>query len=336
MARPSEEFLLAWSSLTASDQAYGWQIIALPSAGPVEVGAGRRSPDDAEAVILKFPSVRLSSGERLPEGQGFAVERTAPAGPDQLCLALTRRTTGSMELFTAMACDVLGALDEFVLTGASETRLLRVLLGRVGAWQEFMRKGSPMPGPEAEIGLTGELLLLQALLDAGLSPTAVVEAWVGPLDGVQDFQLGTGAIEVKSTLSTTGFPARIGSLDQLDDSIRQPLFVVAMRLRQADSGRRLPEVVAAIRDALKDHPEAVRIFGDRLVATGYFDTHAAEYVRQFIILEVRVMMVQDGFPRLTFGTVPSGITRAMYDIDLDKVVTNSTSIIDALKRLGAL
>lgn len=101
-----------------------------------------------------------------------------------------------------MACDVVGALDDAVAkTEHDETKLLRVLTGRVGAWQEFMRKGTQVLSPEAEIGLIGELMLLRAIIDAGSFLGSRRRSWVGPLDGIQDFELGTGALEVKATLS---------------------------------------------------------------------------------------------------------------------------------------
>ena len=168
MARPSNEFLLAWSSLTGSDTEPGWQAISLPSAGALQVRAGRRSPDNAEAVLVGFPTARLAAADKLPEGQGFAVERADPEGNGRLWLALTRKSAGSAELFAAIACDVVGALDDAVTVGADEAKLLRVLVGRVGAWQEFMRKGTQALTPEAEIGLIGELTLLRAIIDAGV------------------------------------------------------------------------------------------------------------------------------------------------------------------------
>ena len=78
MARPSNEFLMAWSSLTSADAEPGWQAIALPSAGPLQLRAGRRSPGNAEAVLVCFPSAKLVAADKLPEGQGFAVERADP------------------------------------------------------------------------------------------------------------------------------------------------------------------------------------------------------------------------------------------------------------------
>jgi hypothetical protein len=336
MARPSNEFLMAWSSLTGADIEPGWQAISLPSAGPLQVRAGRRSPDNTEAVLLGFPTVQLAAADKLPEGQGFAVERADPEGSGKLWLALTRKSAGSAELFAAMACDVVGALDDAVAASADETKLLRVLTGRVGAWQEFMRKGTQVLGPEAEIGLIGELTLLRAIIDAGVPSTVAIESWVGPLDGIQDFKLGTGALEVKSTLSPSGFPAKIGSLEQLDDSTRQPLFVAGARLRQTTTGQNLPEIVEAMRLSILGDAESERLLTERLLAAGYIDAHADRYPRRFEPAGIRVVEVAKDFPRLTLGNVPAGIMRTMYEIDLDKAPGEDVGAKEALKKMGAI
>ena len=336
MARLSNEFLLAWSSLTGSDIEPGWQAISLPSAGGLQLQAGRRSPDNAEAVLVGFPTARLAAAGKLPEGQGFAVERVDPGGDGWLWLALSRKPAGSAELFAAMSFDVVGALDDTVAAGADEAKLLRVFITRVGAWQEFMRKGAQALSPEAEIGLIGELTLLRSIIDAGIPAAQAIESWVGPLDGIQDFELGTGALEVKATLSAAGFPARIGSLQQLDDSIRQPLFVAGARLRQTESGQNLPTIVAAMRLSIEGDSEAERLLAERLLAAGYIDAHADRYPRRFEQAGTRVVQVADGFPRMTSGTVPAGIVWAMYEIDLDKAPGDNVGTDGALKKLGAI
>lgn len=336
MARPSEEFLLTWSALSTNDPTPGWQAIALAPAGPIDIQAGRRSPDNAEAILLGFPSARLASAEKLPEGQGFSVERADPDGAGHLRLALTRRAAGSAELFAAMACEVVGALDEAAAAGAAESKLLQMFLGRVGAWQEFMRKGSQSLSPEAEIGLVGELTLLRAIIDEGVPVTSAIESWVGPLNGVRDFEIGTGALEVKATLSAAGFPAKIGSLEQLDDSARQPLFLAGARLRQGETGQSLPELVVEMHDVAAGEAEAVRLLSERLIAAGYFKAHADRYIRRFTLIDTRVLEVKDGFPRLTPGSVPLGVTKATYEIDLDKTAGPSIPAADALKKLGAI
>ena len=336
MARPSNDFLMAWSSLSGDDAEPGWRSIALPASGPLDVRAGRRSPDDAEAVLVGFPTAKIPTADKLPEGQGFSVERADLEGAGKLWIALSRKSAGSPELFAAMSCDVIGALDDAAAAGADEARLVRVCIGRVGAWQEFMRKGTQALSPEAEIGLVGELTLLGAILAAGVAPAQAIESWVGPLDGIQDFEIGTGALEVKATLSLRGFPAKIGSLDQLNDSVRQPLFIAGVRFRQIDSGQNLPEFVAAMRSEIQGNAEAARVFSERLVAAGYIDSHESRYPRRFALNDIRVVEVGEDFPRLTPGNAPKGITRAVYEIDLDKAPGDSVGVDGALKQLGAI
>jgi hypothetical protein len=287
-------------------------------------------------MLVGFPTARLAVADKLPEGQGFAVERADPEGNGELWLALTRKSAGSAELFATMACDVIGALDDAVAASADETKLLRVLTGRVGAWQEFMRKGTHVLSPEAEIGLVGELALLRAIIDAGVPAASAIESWVGPLDGIQDFELGTGALEVKSTLTSSGFPAKIGSLEQLDDSTRQPLFVAGARLRQTTTGQSLPEIVASMRLSIFGDAESERLLTERLLAGGYIDAHADRYPRRFEPAGIRVVEVAKNFPRLTLGNVPAGIMRTMYEIDLDKAPGDNVGVRAALKKMGAI
>lgn len=296
--------------------------------------AGRRFPAREEALLAGFSKAVVPAAEPLPDGHGFSVERIDPRLDGKTWLALTRRSTGSIELFLAMACDVADALD--AATGADGQRLLRIFLGRVRAWQEFMRKGAQPLGPEAEIGLIGELKVLSSIIEAGVSAATACEAWVGPLDGRRDFELGTGGLEIKTTLAASGFPARIGSLEQLDDTVRQPLFVGGVRLRQVASGQGLPDFVEEMKDIVRGDAEAERLLSDRLIAAGYFDAHADSYSRKFFHAGLRVLRVAEGFPRLTPACVPFGVVRASYEIDLDKVPGPSLEIDPALKELGVI
>lgn len=334
MARASSEFELAWSSLGTSEDATGWRTIAVTPSGSCKLAAGRRFPDKEEALLVGFSNVSIPAAEKLPDGGGFNVERVDPFGDGTTWLALSRKPSGSADLFLTMVCDVAGALDEEV--SPSGPLQVRRFLGRVRAWQEFMRKGTQSLSPEEEMGLVGELTVLTALMACGLAPANCIEAWVGPLDAVQDFELGTGALEVKTTLSTSGFPAKIGSLEQLDDAIRQPLFLVGVRLRQTTEGQTLPAVVAALRLAIHGDAEAERRLVDRLIAVGFFDIHADRYPRKFAFTGMRTMRVDERFPRLTTGCVPIGITRAVYEIDLDKVGSEVVALDQALILLGVL
>lgn len=336
MARPNNEFLLAWSSLSGDDPSPGWQTISLAPAGSVEVRAGRRSPDNAEAILVCFPTASLARTEKLPEGQGFLVERVDLESPGQLRLALTRQAAGSVELFAAMVCDVVGAIDDAAASSVAEVKLLRVFIQRVVAWQRFMSRGSSPLGPEAELGLVGELVFLEHLLRAGISTETVLESWVGPDDAPQDFVLGDGAIEVKATLSTAGFPVKIGSLEQLDDSTVSPLFLGAIRFVRESGGRTLPEVISSVEHLLANDPTAVVLVRQKLLTAGYIASHAAAYTRTFEVKEVRTYRVTSDFPRLTAGAVPEGISRAIYEIDLERIKGFFSDLPSALRVLGVV
>jgi len=334
MARPSEEFLLAWSSLSGNDPIPGWQAISLTPAGPVKLQAGRRSPANVEAILFYFPTAKLARTEKLPEGQGFLIERADPENYGGLRLALTRQEAGSTELFAAMVCDVVGALDDIAATGVDETKLLRVLIGRVVAWKQFMSRGANPLSPEAELGLAGELNFMIALLGSGISADEVLVAWVGPDDAPQDFLLGDGAIEVKSTMSSSGFPVKIASLEQLDDAIASPLFLAAVRFSREETGLTLPEMVAETEQRLGGELGVISFFKERLMVSGYFEGHSSHYTRKFESKEKRIFSVSEGFPRLTPGTVPAGVTRALYEINLDHAGEFLSDLDAALQLLG--
>jgi hypothetical protein len=336
MARPNSEFVLAWSSLFNTDVFSGWQAISLAPAGPVEIQAGRRFPDNSEAVLFCFPNGTLPISEKLPEGKGFVVERTDFSGGEGLCLALTRKTDGSLDLFASMVCDIVGAIDDVFEEGASESALLRVFLSRVRAWQHFMSRGAAPLSAEAELGLVGELYFLNLFLDSGLSETEILNGWVGPDDSPQDFHLGQGAIEVKATMSSSGFPVRIGSLEQLDDSILSPLFLAAVRFTRTEAGTTLPELVSHLEARISGEPGAVDLLHQRLLMAGYFSNDAGHYSRRFEPKEKRIFLVDEAFPRLTQGIVPLGVTKVNYELNLDHAGEFTQEFSLVLSQLGMI
>lgn len=334
MAQLIDDVELAWRSLRGSADASGWRSISIVTIGPCSLRAGLSFPEKNEALLTSFSFSALPAAEKLPAGQGFSVSRLEPSDDGQTWLALTRNLHGNLELFSTMVTDVVCAMESE--PDADEKQLLKIFLGRIRAWQEFMRKGAQALSPESEIGLVGELVLLRTIIDAGVPPASAIESWAGPLNGVRDFELGTGSLEVKATLSVTGFPAKIGSLEQLDDSMQQPLFLAGVRLRQTEAGQNLSELVAEMRDVAAGDAEAVRLLGERLIAASYFDAHADSYIRRFMLADTRIVEVKEGFSRLTPGSVPLGVTKAIYEIDLDKTSGPSISATEALKKLGAI
>ena len=332
MARPIEEFAVAWQALSGKGDGTGWRCIPVSPAGPCPLLAARRFPGNEEAVLAGFRTVKAPPKELMPEGVGFEVAREDPHGDGNTWIALTRKDAGSEEMFAEIVLDVVGTMD--AASESDEEVILRTMLSRVRAWQEFMRKTPRGLSPEAEIGLAGELTFLAMLLDAGVPAASVVEAWVGPVGGVQDFEIGTGAIEVKSTLSNNGFPAKIGSLEQLDDSFRSPLYLVGVRFSLASGGSTLGEIATSLVERMSHGSGAASAFVDSLVAAGLPPAQFNKYMRRFVPVSCRILEVGEGFPRLVAGSVAEAIRRVYYELDLDKVAGYGLDVVEVLERLG--
>lgn len=335
MARPIEKDIqVAWSALSGVKENGGWQSIAVDDQGLCKVRAARRFPENEEALLIGFAGSTPFASNLLPKGKGFRVEAVSdPAlGGDVQWIGLVRNGSGNADIFITMIADLLRTLRE--KSCLNRDALLNFMLARIRAWQDFMSRARKELSSEQEVGLYGELVFLTALLSEGVEPFAAVHSWVGALRGVQDFALGNGAVEVKTTIAVEGFPAKIGSLEQLDDSVLQPLYLCALRLKLSKEGRTLPELVDDIRELLTPDFSALAEFDNRLLRAGLFETHYESYKRHFTVVENRILLVDGGFPRLVPATVPEALRAVKYEIDLDQVTASTIEPEEMFAQLG--
>lgn len=332
----SEDLLAAWRALTGEVEQEGWRTIAIAEGGRCRILAGRHFPGNEEAVLVGLLSVATPSAATLPAGNGFTVKTVdlGPASEGRNWFGLVRQPAGRLDFFAMMSNDVVVTLN--TSEQVEDRRLLEIFLNRVRAWQSFMeRDNEGTLSAEAEIGLHGELVVLHSILASGVNPEIAIQAWLGPLDGIQDFRFTGGAIEVKATISTGTFPATVSSLDQLDETMVSILFLAGVRLKLEPSGQNLSQRVAGVRELLQHDPAALAAFETRLLHAGYFPGLADRYPRAFTHDTTRIFKVSDGFPRLTHGLVPAPVRRARYEIDLDLVAFEDTPLRKVLTLTGA-
>jgi|JRYC01.1.fsa_nt_gb hypothetical protein len=333
----AQDLRAAWRALDGCRDGEGWRTITVSTGAQCSILAGRRLPGNEEALLVGFQDAASPPERQLPQGHGFEVGRVAGgiAGSSRVWLALAKRVGGSTELFAMMADDVLHLLQQ--ATARSGDTLLLLFLSRIRAWQDFMdRHKEGVLSSEAELGLFGELTVLSEILSAGAQPEGALDAWQGPLDGLHDFMPGSGSIEVKTTLSTGNFPAIISSLDQLDDRLRQPLFLAAVRLALDSVGVSLPELADKVRSQVSGCTPAIDILDVRLIQAGLLPTALDRYSRRFRHESTTVLPVQEGFPRLTRSDVHPAIREARYNLHVDLAAAGDVGVVRALELLGVI
>lgn len=334
MARQFEEQLRsAWNALVEPEGGEGYSYLPLSKHALIECFAARRFPENKEAILISFPNLVELSGHELPSGLGFEMrkENTAHFVGKHDVYSVLSTEDGPSELFEAFAADILSALDP--ADYPSSKLIFSALISRLRSWQEFMKRArSKLMSIEEQTGLFGELVFIKNMLSQNEDPSGILKAWVGPLSKDQDFHIGTGAVEVKSTVSSEGFPASIQSIFQLDDSVRKPLFLGAVRLEVSELGGSLSTLIESMRGHFLEHGVSGR-FRARLEQSGYFEEHADKYPRLLLVSNMRFLRVSNGFPRLTTASLSGVLLGARYKIDIDRIACDYFSFEEVMNTL---
>lgn len=321
----------AWRALARQEAAEDWRFVHLTGMGAVSVEAGCHFPLGREALIVSFPGSWPVNPARLPEGKGFDVSciegQSVFAG--KTAIALVRRAEGSPDIFAIMVVDVLRTLG--ATAGTANRDVLDAFLERVREWQAFMARTHRPLSPDVQIGLLGELWMLRLLADTSLGADAL-DCWQGPLRAAQDFHVRGGAMEVKSTVRTGSFLARINSIEQLDGD-RAPIFLCAFRFEENTDGISLVGLVSELR-ARFGLAGVQRRFEALLMVMGYLDEHAPLYGRSLTLKDARALRVEGDMPRLTRAALPAAIRSAAYVLDLDALEVPSIGLSELIKEFG--
>lgn len=326
-----EGIVRAWRALARQEAVEDWRFVHLTDMDAVSVEAGCHFPPGREALIVSFPGSWPVNPTRLPEGKGFDVSRiegqTVFAG--KTAIALVRRLEGSPDIFAIMVVDVLRTL-ETAANGAGRD-IMEAFLERVREWQAFMARTHRPLSSDAQIGLLGELWMLKLLADTSLGAGAL-DCWQGPLRAAQDFHIRGGAVEVKSTVRTGSFLARINSIEQLDAD-RTPIFLCAFRFEENTDGISLVGLVAELRERF-GAAGVQRGFEALLLVMGYLDEHAALYGRTLTLKDARALRAEGDMPRLTRAALPAAIRSAAYVLDLDALEVPSIGLSELINEFG--
>lgn len=257
--------------------------------------------------LLVYRSAELTTDRKLPNLRGISLE----LNPDSLLLRLQHQS--DLEIFTTLCL----SLVERTRNTRPGTDTLDCIFAHLERWQRFLGKTAAGLLTDEEVrGLFCELKFLELELVPRFGPESV-DYWHGPAGDPQDFAVGTTLFEIKSHMAGAAPVISISSAEQLWHS-KGDLFLVVFTIgiapQQAADSMSLRDLVARIRDLLPAQCE-LDMFDNRLAGMGYFDH--PDYGRTFFsVASPDFFLVEGRFPRIEKGSIPYGICRLRYGIEL--------------------
>ncbi len=271
---------------------------------------------ERNVLLVMKHDTKSTSKNRLPKLREIDVRSDLlPGGQPTIVWRLL--SSSAKDLFYRLCADI----AEATARCGSEAEAVATAVARTWRWHHLLKGGSSgLLSPNLQMGLIGELLVLETYLLPQVGAELAVNGWVGPLDASQDFRVGRIAIESKAISSDNSGTVRISSEHQLSSEDLDELY---LHVSHVDSAS--PEDHEAL--CLTDHVKRLRLkletahvavrdrFNALLVAAGYSDDDDYS-VFQWNASERGLFCVDDTFPRLTPFTVPAGVGAVSYTVDL--------------------
>lgn len=220
-------------------------------------------------------------------------------------------------LFTAVIDRVLEEGDDAARALVLELEALEALLDADG-----------ILSVEKQIGLVGELLVLEQFLTAG--GAAMMAAWTGPLKEAHDFRLAGHEFEVKTTVGRRRIHT-INGLTQAVPSAGNSLAFISVLLAAAGAGEgiSLPGIILRLENHLAADQAALAVLKTALESAGYRAADADDYSRVWKLRSPMMLVpVDGGFPSLTpanlmpaMGASYNRLEHITYNVSLDNAGT---------------
>jgi len=239
------ELATKWQeAMLANRSGHEWRGVALNVTASVRFMAAVREPDERVALLIEAPLAAALSSVYRVHATGLSV--TDQRRPDEglFRLAITLESDELRDVFEVLAADIVAV----TATSATARQAMNEAVGRLDAWQACLKARRRGLSWEEQLGLFGELIVLQ-IMGAEIGYGKAIEGWRGPLDGIQDFSRLGVAIEVKTVVGI-GHLLKISHLAQLETAGLSSLVIARLRLREDHNGKSLPSVIEEIRDEI--------------------------------------------------------------------------------------
>lgn len=192
----------------------------------------------------------------------------------------------------------------------------------VRAWQSAWKPARQKMDKSAQVGLFGELLVLNSIMLPSIG-AASIDEWSGPEQERHDFSGERIHIEVKTTRKSRA-EHEISRLDQLRVPDGRRLLLASIQVEESIAGEHtLATQIDSVIDFIRKDAAALDLFMLKLFDMGWTDEmrDSGELLR-FNIRAADVFEVDSDFPRIPDDFEPSrGVISIKYTVDLANIPT---------------
>jgi hypothetical protein len=264
--------------------------------------------DQMGDLHLLIPVQGGPAGQKTPDLRGLRVRHRRLADGGYLDL---EATACHERIFAPLCAEILTAVVE------RKRKPWEAVATIIRAWQSAWKPATPAMEKTAQVGLFGELLVLERILIPIVGSRAVFQ-WSGPDAERHDF-VGTALhLEVKTTRKGR-HEHEISRLDQLRVPEGRRLVVVSILVEESATGAetvatRIDQVIESVRS----DSAACDDFLAKIARLGWSDglRDSGELLR-FHLRDDHCYHVDESFPRLPDDLhLPSGVVSVRYVVDL--------------------
>ena len=271
---------------------------------------------EGRCLLVFEYSNTISIRDRRPRLKEIRIfEPRIDGEPGRFILELTH--SEYREIFHQLCLDIIESTKEC----ADEKSALATLLRRTWRWHGMLKGGlDERLSNEAQKGLIGELRVLELVLIPRFSASDALEFWRGPEGAPKDFSIGNISIEAKAKRGATQPYVAVTSEHQLDEQGINRLILAVTYVDEAapeiQDALTLTEYVERItKIAMTNDAGSLGYLEGRLDEAGYSSEH--DYSDKYwIIGNTRWYHVTGDFPRLADSSMPDGLRKVTYSLDL--------------------
>ena len=259
-------------------------------------------------------------GDRLPKFRALEVREENAGENGSAALVIRLLDEKLLDIFAELCHDIIRSCADC----RDERDAVAVAIRRTWKWHYLLAGGNVgRLAAERQMGLVGELSVIDRCLLPKLTPSQVMHAWTGPLGGAKDFVLASCSIESKAVGIKRVDSVRISSECQLDPSDCPALYLHILKVEVFEDGsthgKTLNEIVSTLRERINLIDAAAAGRYDQLLTAAGYDAEIDYTDLRWLVQGSIIARVSDEFPSITPASIPHGVRNVRYELELARI-----------------